>query len=228
MEHIAEQRLDRLGTALLAAVGIAASILNLAVVREMATAAGWSSSISWLAWLILDLYALTAMRTALIAPTRKVRLWAGFSTVFALVISAGAAGSHVAIRDGHLPAALAVAVLCLPAIQLGLSFHLLLLSREGERHHNRTQDTDMPRTEVHAVSMSTELEVTDTVTHQRQISRRSGTKTAQLQATLAQLPLHDQRSNTRLAEDLAAQHGLSRPTASKAVAEWRPVRRADR
>src|SRR5690242_12273288 len=118
---------DRFGRIALAVVGAAAALLNLGIVRQLALAAGYSEAASWLYWLVLDFYAVIAMRTAFRAQTPKVRGWAGVSSVIALVLSSVAAGLHVFIAGG-LPEWISFGVLSLPAVMLGLSLHLIVIS----------------------------------------------------------------------------------------------------
>ncbi len=64
---------DRFGLVALSVVGAAGALLNLGIVRELAQAAGYSHAAAWLYWLVLDFFAVIAMRGAFRARTDKVR-----------------------------------------------------------------------------------------------------------------------------------------------------------
>ena len=205
---------DRFGLIALGAVGAAAALLNLGIVRELAQAAGYGETASWLYWLVLDFFAVIAMRGGFRATTPRVRSWAAFSSVLALVLSGVGAGLHVFIEAATLPAGIAFGVLCLPAVMLGLSLHLVLLMRleTSNGGHDGTERAE------------TSYEVTEQITHctaeRRSVTRRLG-KQARFIEALAQLPPDDTRKAGEVVEALNGDIDLHPATARRLVAAHR-------
>jgi hypothetical protein len=210
---------DRFGLGALAVVGGAGAVLNFGIVRELALAAGYGEAAAWLYWLVLDFFAVIAMRGAFGARTPKVRRWAGGSAVFALVVSAAAAGLHVFIvRDG-LPAEIAFGVLCLPAVMIGLSLHLVLLmslERRPEPAESSGEAGEVQRIEI------TERR-TERVSerHTAAIAARPGTKTARFVERLRETSIDDGRKVVDVVDELNNGIGLAAPNARKLVAAYR-------
>lgn len=209
---------DRFGLAALGAVGAAAALLNLGIVRELAQAAGYGEAASWLYWLVLDFFAVIAMRGGFRATTPKVRSWAAFSSVLALALSGVGAGLHVFIEAAALPREIAFGVLCLPAVMLGLSLHLVLLMRlesrgldeQGSGHDERMQ-----------ASIEVTERVTERTAERRSITRRGGGKQARFLAALDELPAGDSRKAGEIVEALNDGIDLHPATARRLVAAHR-------
>lgn len=222
-EATATRQHDRVGVVALSVVGAAGALLNLNIVVELARAAGYNQAASWLYWLVLDFFAVIAMRGAFRAETTKVRRWAGCSSVFALLLSAGAAGAHVFIEANELPKELAFAVLCLPALMIGLSLHLVLLMALEGRQRAETADTSpvVPPATIVMREERPSLEVTETVTHQRQVTSRQGTKTARFLARLEELELSagDPRTDSAIAAEVNQGIGMHATNARQLVAK---------
>ena len=211
---------DRFGVVALSVVGAAGAVLNLGIVRELALAAGYGEHAAWLYWLLLDFFAVIAMRGAFWARTPKVRWWAGVSSVFALVLSGAAAGLHVFIVQAGLPSGVAFAVLCLPAVMIGLSLHLvLLMSLEGGQE---------PAEDVaEGIGGQADIEITERHT-ERVCERRTaaitsapGSKTARFVERLRTTSIDDSRRVVDLVAELNTGIDLAAPNARKLVAAYR-------
>lgn len=210
---------DRFSSVALGMVGLAGALLNLSIVRELARAAGYGELASWLYWLILDFFAVIAMRGALLARTGAVRRWAGWSSAFALVLSAVAAGLHVFIAANALPAAIAFSVLCLPAVMIGLSVHLVVLMTLERRLKG-----DLSGSEGQVEQAS--IEVTERLTErisERQATAigRTGSKTARFVERLRTTAIDDPRKVVEVVADLNDGIDLAAPNARKLVAAYR-------
>ncbi len=229
-EATAVRQHDRFGIAGLCVVGLAAAILSLSIVRDLAVAAGVPKSIAWLFWISLDVYGALAMRSAFKARTETVRSWAGASSVFALVLSAGAAGCHVFI-EGGLPKPLAFAVLCTPALMLGLSLHLVLLMALENRSPAATgvrmsegSDAGSSFDEPERVQASVEVteRVTERVSERKAVARSTGT--GKMAAFIQALKAAEPDAGTPAVDVVAELNRsiqLSEPTARKLVAQYR-------
>lgn len=217
-EPIHAREPDRFGLAALSIVGAAGALLNLSVVPDLARAAGYGDVAAWLYWLVLDFFAVIAMRGAFRAQTDKVRRWAGGSSVFALLLSAAAAGLHVFIEAERLPPALAFAVLCLPAVMIGLSLHLVLLMSLESRLHGAESAQDSERLQA---SIEVTERVVERVSERRAVSRGGSSKTARFIERLRTTAIDDPRKVVQVVADLNPGIELAAPNARKLVARYR-------
>jgi hypothetical protein len=206
--------------ALLLGLGAVAAVLNFTIVHELARAAGYGSAVSFLYWVILDVYALTAMGAGLVAPHASTRRWAAGSSVFSLVISGAAAGAHVFIEDGELPKQLAFVVLCLPALMLGLVLHLVAkMQRAGAVEPTPSQPVVEP---VQATIEVTER-VSERVSERRAVASSAiGGKQARFLTALRELPQDDDRKIVDIVRALNADIQLHPQTAARLVRESHP------
>lgn len=220
---------DRLSTVAVGLVGIAAAVLNIVFVCELAIAAGYPDVLSPLYWLVLDGTGLAAARVLLTNTDHTVRRWAGFTAVFALLISMGACGLHAFIADGQLPRWASFAISAAPALMLGLSCKILMLvliARPQTPVVAQTVDdgADASETAV-ATPRSQSADSGGSQSDDQKPGRPArGTKSALFRAALDALEPTDTRPTNELVAALNAGIGLHPGTARRMVGEYRAER----